>query len=116
MLIELIKNQRDKNSGELYATPPNREMLYNPTISLTTTQHFISLHIHTGMFHTWIVFYIEHLTDLISSTIEFLLKKKTAFRKFSKFSVSFQDVTSFGKIFKKLNTNFGKILKKKKIQ
>ncbi len=23
MPIELIRNQRDKNSGELYATPPN---------------------------------------------------------------------------------------------
>ncbi len=23
MSIELIRNQRDKNSGELYATPPN---------------------------------------------------------------------------------------------
>ncbi len=23
MSVELIRNQRDKNSGELYATPPN---------------------------------------------------------------------------------------------
>ncbi len=39
---------------------------------------------------------------------------KTAFRKFAKFFVNFQDVTSFGKILKKLNANFGKILRKKK--
>ncbi len=43
------------------------------------------------------------------------LLEKQPFGSFAKFSVNFQDVTSFGKILKTLNANFGKILKKKKI-
>ncbi len=43
------------------------------------------------------------------------LFKKQPFESFAKFSVSFQDVTSFGKNLKKLNANFGKILRKEKI-
>ncbi len=41
--------------------------------------------------------------------------RKTDFENFAKFSVNFQDVTSFGKILKKLNANFGKILRKEKM-
>ncbi len=41
--------------------------------------------------------------------------RKTPFKSFAKFFVSFQDVASFGKILKKLHANFGKILRKEKI-
>ncbi len=41
--------------------------------------------------------------------------KNRPFESFANFSVNFQDVTSFGKILKKLNANFGKILRKEKI-
>ncbi len=41
--------------------------------------------------------------------------RKIAFRKFANFSVNFQDITSFGKILKKLSANFSKILRKEKI-
>ncbi len=41
--------------------------------------------------------------------------QKQHFESFAKFSVNFQDVTSFGEILKKLNANFGKILRKEKI-
>ncbi len=37
------------------------------------------------------------------------------FESFEKFSINFQDVTNFGKILKKLNANFGKILREEKI-
>ncbi len=37
------------------------------------------------------------------------------FESFAKFSVNFQDVTRFGKVLKKPNPNFGKILRKEKI-
>ncbi len=43
------------------------------------------------------------------------LFEKQHFESFAKFSVGFQDVTSFGKILKKLNANFDKILRKEKI-
>ncbi len=43
-----------------------------------------------------------------------ITSRKTALRKFCKISASFQDVTSFGKILKKLIANFGKILRKEK--
>ncbi len=41
--------------------------------------------------------------------------EKQPFESFGKFSVNLQDVTSFGKILKKINANFGKILRKEKI-
>ncbi len=37
------------------------------------------------------------------------------FESFAKFFVNFQDVTSFGRILKKPNANFGKIWRKEKI-
>ncbi len=43
------------------------------------------------------------------------LLEKQPFESFAKFSDNFQDFTSFGKTLKKLNANFGKILRKKKI-
>ncbi len=42
------------------------------------------------------------------------LLQKQPFESFAKFPVNFQDVISFGEILKKLNANFGKILKKRK--
>ncbi len=39
MPIELIRNQRDKNSGELYVTPPNEKcsiIQYNKILITTT--------------------------------------------------------------------------------
>ncbi len=44
------------------------------------------------------------------------LLEKQPFESFAKFSVNFQDVTSFGKMLKKFNSNFGKILRKEKIR
>ncbi len=41
--------------------------------------------------------------------------EKQPFKNFATFSVNFWDVTGFGKILKKLNANFGKILRKEKI-
>ncbi len=43
------------------------------------------------------------------------LPEKQPFESFVKFFVNFQNVTSFGKISKKLTANFGKILREEKI-
>ncbi len=44
-----------------------------------------------------------------------MTSRKKAFEVFAKFSVDFQDVTSFGKMLEKLNANFGELLRKEKI-
>ncbi len=43
------------------------------------------------------------------------LLEKQHIESFAKFFVSFQDVTIFGKILKKLNANFSKILKRENL-
>ncbi len=51
----------------------------------------------------------------VFSPFFFFFINLTTLRNFSSHSVNFEDVTSFGKILKKLNANFGKILRKEKI-
>ncbi len=52
MSIELIRYQRDKNSGELYATPPNgkcpiwEDAQEGRTVSPNSTNFKISLSVH----------------------------------------------------------------------
>ncbi len=82
MSIELIRYQRDKNSGELYATPPNGKCLIDSNLKNLSLSTFCRL---AERFRTFQIIFLSHeiQPNLKPINVKFIRMFQKSYSKFS---------------------------------